>query len=62
MKAVMYRTGDLARWRDAWRNRVYLGRRDLQLKVRGYRVELEEIQEVLRRHAEVADALVLGEK
>src|SRR5207248_2808655 len=58
---VMYRTGDLARWRDSG-DLEFLGRRDQQLKLRGYRVELEEIQEVLRRHPGVADALVLPKK
>ena len=58
---VMYRTGDLVRWR-ANGNLDFLGRRDQQLKLRGYRIELEEIQEVLRQHPEVADALVLAKK
>jgi amino acid adenylation domain-containing protein len=54
---VMYRTGDLARWRPSG-ELDFLGRRDQQLKVRGYRVELEEIEEVLRQHPKVAGALV----
>ena len=57
-EGVMYRTGDLCRWRPSG-ELDFLGRRDQQLKLRGYRVELEEIQEVLRRHPGVADALVL---
>ncbi len=58
-EGVMYRTGDLVRWRpDGALD--FLGRRDQQLKLRGYRVELEEIQEVLRQHSAVADALVLA--
>ncbi|WP_426703083.1 amino acid adenylation domain-containing protein [Rhodanobacter sp. Col0626] len=39
----LYRTGDLARWkRDG--NIEFLGRVDRQIKLRGYRIELEEIE------------------
>jgi amino acid adenylation domain-containing protein len=42
-----YRTGDLVRWQDdAY---VCLGRNDRQVKLGGYRVELGEIEAVLRR-------------
>jgi amino acid adenylation domain-containing protein len=43
-----YRTGDLVK-QDAAGNLFYLGRTDHQIKVRGYRVELQEIEAVLRR-------------
>lgn len=42
----MYRTGDLARWVPG-RGLEYLGRRDGQVKVRGYRVELGEVEAAL---------------
>lgn len=45
---VWYRTGDLVR-QDAAGNLCYLGRIDDQIKIRGYRVELQEIESVLRR-------------
>ncbi|MGW5073598.1 non-ribosomal peptide synthase/polyketide synthase [Rhodococcus sp. NPDC004095] len=51
----MYRTGDLVR-RDPAGNYDYLGRADAQVKVRGLRVELGEIEAALARHDDVATA------
>ena len=51
-----FRTGDLAR-RDEAGNLVFLGRRDLQVKVRGHRFELEEIEQVLASCPGVTDAV-----
>jgi hypothetical protein len=53
----VYRTGDLARWR-ADGTLDFLGRRDGQVKLRGHRIELAEIETVLREHPAVADAAV----
>ncbi len=50
-----YRTGDLVRER-ADGNLLFLGRKDRQIKVRGYRVELDEIENVLSGLEEVAEA------
>jgi amino acid adenylation domain-containing protein len=55
----MYRTGDLARWRDDG-VLEYLGRLDRQIKVRGYRVELQEVEEVLARCAGVRQVAVVA--
>lgn len=45
---LWYRTGDLIK-QDSAGNVCYLGRIDHQVKVRGYRVELQEIESVLRK-------------
>ncbi|NKF30217.1 amino acid adenylation domain-containing protein [Pseudomonas sp. BGM005] len=54
----MYRTGDLARWL-ADGNIEYLGRNDDQVKLRGVRVELREIEAALASHPAVQDAVAL---
>ncbi|QNP68326.1 amino acid adenylation domain-containing protein [Streptomyces roseirectus] len=52
------RTGDLARLTEDGEF-TYLGRRDLQVQVRGNRVELAELERVLLEHADVAHAAAL---
>ncbi|MFE2140347.1 non-ribosomal peptide synthetase [Streptomyces sp. NPDC059456] len=56
---VLFRTGDLARHLPDGQIE-YLGRVDDQVKVRGQRVEPAEVETVLRTHAGVADAAVVG--
>ncbi|HSK80756.1 MAG TPA: amino acid adenylation domain-containing protein, partial [Thermoanaerobaculia bacterium] len=57
--ARLYRTGDLARFRPGG-DLDFLGRIDHQVKVRGFRVELGEIEAALARHPEVREAVVVA--
>ena len=54
-----YRTGDRARYLGDGRIEV-LGRMDHQLKVRGYRIEPQEIQLALNEHPLVSQSVVVG--
>lgn len=57
---VFYRTGDRVRRPLAGKPLVYLGRMDHQIKIQGYRVELGEIEAVLREEAGVDLAIAVG--
>jgi amino acid adenylation domain-containing protein len=55
---LVYRTGDLVTLEPAG-NYAYLGRRDGMVKVRGYRVELGEVEATLYQHPAIREAAVL---
>jgi amino acid adenylation domain-containing protein len=54
---LFYRTGDLVRL-DADGNYVFAGRRDRQVKSRGHRIELDEVQAALAADEGIAEAAV----
>ncbi|KAG6001999.1 NRPS protein [Claviceps maximensis] len=57
-----YRTGDYARHRPLDGQLEYIGRMDGQVKIRGQRVEVAEIERVLRNHSLVKDAVVVPQR
>ncbi len=58
---LLYRTGDLARFLPDG-NLEFLGRIDDQVKIHGYRIELDEITATLMRHAAVDEATTVLEQ
>ncbi|WP_081735117.1 non-ribosomal peptide synthetase [Paenibacillus gorillae] len=53
----MYRTGDLGRRLENGEF-AYAGRRDFQVKIRGHRIEIGEIEQLLLRHEQVRETVV----
>ncbi|MFM9118351.1 MAG: amino acid adenylation domain-containing protein [Planctomycetota bacterium] len=53
-----FRTGDLVCYGSTG-ELLFRGRRDHQVKLNGYRIELHEIEQILQRHTDVAQAVVL---
>lgn len=56
--ALLYKTGDRALYRSDG-TIEFLGRVDHQIKIRGFRVELGEIEATLQRHPAVREAVVI---
>lgn len=55
----LYKTGDLGRWhKDGYME--FIGRKDSQLKIRGYRVELGEIEHTLTNCAGIKQSIVMA--
>jgi len=55
---ILYRTGDLARWQPDG-NIQFLGRKDHQVKLRGFRVELGEIENRILSYKNIKEAVIL---
>ncbi|WP_339305528.1 amino acid adenylation domain-containing protein [Paenibacillus sp. FSL R5-0519] len=56
--ARMFRTGDTGMWTAEGRV-LFLGRMDKQVKVRGHRIELAEVERHLNRYGPIAESVVL---
>lgn len=56
----VYRTGDVVRLL-ADGNIEFVGRRDFQVKVRGYRIELTEVEAVIREYPDIQSATVIAQ-
>jgi len=56
--AKMYHTGDIAKWLPNG-DIEFLGRIDRQVKIRGVRIELQEIEKEILKHEDIYDAVVL---
>jgi amino acid adenylation domain-containing protein len=55
----LYRTGDLGAWRPDG-TLDFLGRMDFQVKIRGHRIEPAEVEDAIKRHEGVEDAVVMA--
>jgi len=58
--ARMYKTGDLIRF-NLQEELMFVNRVDRQVKVRGFRIEMGEIEHTLRQHDQVVDAFVIAQ-
>ena len=56
--SLLYKTGDLVAWNSAKNYFEYFGRKDLQVKIKGRRVELAEIESVLNQHPAIVQNVV----
>jgi amino acid adenylation domain-containing protein/thioester reductase-like protein len=57
----LYKTGDMVRWLSNG-NMEYIGRNDFQVQIRGHRVELGEIENVLTSYSGVKQVVVLAKE
>ncbi len=58
---LLYKTGDLGRWllnENKTGNIEFLGRKDHQVKIRGHRIELEQVEALLGKHQAIKEVLV----
>lgn len=60
-KGLLYKSGDLARWNSNG-DIEYIGRNDFQIKIRGLRVELEEINNSIKSLPEINNSVTIVRK
>jgi len=53
----LYRSGDMGYWTPQGKI-AFLGRKDQQIKVRGYRIEIGEIEQALLKHSQIDEVAV----
>lgn len=56
---IYYKTGDLVQLSEQ-QELLFLGRKDRQIKLRGYRIELDEVENVLLKHHFIEEAAVIA--
>ncbi|EAW20394.1 putative nonribosomal peptide synthase [Aspergillus fischeri NRRL 181] len=56
-----YRTGDLVRYADDDGELIFVGRRDRQVKLRGQRIELDDVESKLKQHLRLPEANIFLE-
>lgn len=61
LNAISYNTGDLVRWCEDGQLR-YIGRNDQQIKIRGFRVELGEIETIVSSYPGIKGRVVVAKK
>jgi len=61
IKEIIYKTGDIGYW-EMDGSITFLGRKDNQIKLRGYRIELEEIENQLLKHKAIEKAVVVSKQ
>lgn len=57
----LYKTGDLGYYEPDG-NIIFIGRADQQVKIKGHRVELQEIENALRQNSKIAETIVIYQK
>lgn len=58
---TIYKTGDIGRWLPDG-NIEFLGRKDFQINLRGFRIEPSEIENNLLKHPQIIDVIIIFDK
>jgi amino acid adenylation domain-containing protein/non-ribosomal peptide synthase protein (TIGR01720 family) len=59
--ALLYKTGDMGKWLPDG-NIAFLGRKDDQVKINGYRIEPGEVEAALLKHPDVDEVIVMAKE